>query len=126
MYGFLFHPAILRPSLGFWGNRGIRPFISGEHGNKSLKLKGTGEQRQFGGTGNIEHQDFDSGEQGKMSFFSGAKENRYPSERASILCKGALQTNVCLIITKLVLCKRVFITQANNDPVISYANQQLR
>ena len=29
------------------GNRGIRPCISGEQGNKSLKLKGTGEQRQF-------------------------------------------------------------------------------
>ena len=29
---------------GVWGNRGIRPFIYGEQGNKSLKLKGTGEQ----------------------------------------------------------------------------------
>ena len=38
------------------GNRGIRPFISGEQGNQSLKLKGTGEQRQFWGTGNIENQ----------------------------------------------------------------------
>ena len=28
---------------GVWGNRTIRPFISGEQGNKSLKLKGTGE-----------------------------------------------------------------------------------
>ena len=36
-------------------NRGIRPFISGEQGNNSLKLKGTGEQRQFWGTGNIEN-----------------------------------------------------------------------
>ena len=45
-------------------NRGIRSFISGEQGNKSLKLKGTGEQRQFWGTGNIENQDFDFGEQG--------------------------------------------------------------
>ena len=54
---------------GVWGNRGIRPFVSGEQGNKSLKLKGTGEQRQFGGTGNIENQDFDFGEQGKMLFF---------------------------------------------------------
>ena len=74
------------------GNRGIRPFTSGEQTNKSLKLKGTGEQRQFGGTGNIEHQDFDSGEQGKMPFFffRGKKENRYPAERASILCNGAL------------------------------------
>ena len=47
------------------GSRGM-PFISGKQGNKSLKLKGTGEQRQFWGTGNIENQDFDFGEQGKM------------------------------------------------------------
>ena len=42
------------PPRGF-GNRGIRPFISGEQGNKGLKLKGTGEQRQFWGIGNIEN-----------------------------------------------------------------------
>ena len=60
---------------GVLGNRGIRPFISGEQWNKSLKLKGTGEQRQFGGTGNIEYQDFDFGEQGKISiFFRGTRE----------------------------------------------------
>ena len=41
---------------GVLGNRGIRPFISGEQGNKSLKLMGTWEQRQFWGTGNIENQ----------------------------------------------------------------------
>ena len=35
---------------GILGNRGIRPSISGEQGNKSLKLKGKGEQRQFWGT----------------------------------------------------------------------------
>ena len=51
------------------GNRGIRPFISWEQGNKSLKLKGTGEQRQFWGTGNVENQDFDFGKQGKCPFF---------------------------------------------------------
>ena len=54
---------------GGLGNRGIRPHISGEQGNKSLKLKGTGKQRQFWETGNIESQDFDFGEQGKMPFF---------------------------------------------------------
>ena len=43
---------------GVLGNRGIRPFISGKLGNKSLKLKGTGEQGQFWETGNIENQDF--------------------------------------------------------------------
>ena len=54
---------------GLLGNRGIRSFISGEQGNKSLKLKETGEQRQFWGKGNIENQDFDFGEQGKMPIF---------------------------------------------------------
>ena len=57
---------------GVLGNRGIRPFISGE------QLKGMGEQRQFWGTGNIENQDFDFGEQGKMPIFSRDKGNRYP------------------------------------------------
>ena len=49
------------------------PFISGEHGNKSqsLKLKGTGEQSRFWGTGSIENKDFDFGEQGKMPIFQG-------------------------------------------------------
>ena len=32
---------------GVFGNMGIRPFISGEQGNKSLKLKGTGEKGNF-------------------------------------------------------------------------------
>ena len=60
---------------GVLGNREIRPLVSGEQGNKSLKLKGTGEQRQFWGTGNIENQDFDFGEQGKMLiFFRGTRE----------------------------------------------------
>ena len=34
------------------------PSFSGEQGNKSLNMKGTGEQRQFWETGNIENQDF--------------------------------------------------------------------
>ena len=53
-------------------NRGTRPFISGEQGNKSLKLKGIGEQR------NTEDQDFDLEEQGKMPIFLGEQGNRYP------------------------------------------------
>ena len=65
-FGFL---VIIEALPGVWGNRGIRSFISGEQWNKSLKLKGTREQRQFGGTGNIENQDFDFGEQGEMPFF---------------------------------------------------------
>ena len=63
------------------GNRGIRPFISGEQRNKSLKLKGTGEQRQFWGTENIENQDFDFGEQGKTPIFSEEQGNRYQQGR---------------------------------------------
>ena len=60
---------------GVWGNRRIRPFISGEQGNKSLKLKRTGEQKQFWGTWNIEKQDFDFGEQWKMPIvFRGTRE----------------------------------------------------
>ena len=65
----------MRPSQWFWGNMRIKPFISGEQGNKSLKLKGTGEQRQLWGTGNIENEDFDFGEKGKMPiFFRGTRE----------------------------------------------------
>ena len=68
---------------GVLGNRGIRPFISGEQGNKSIKLKGTGEQRQFWGTGTIENQDFDFGEQGKMPiFFQGNKGTNTPASPA--------------------------------------------
>ena len=66
------------------GNKGKRIFISRELGNKSLKLKGTGEQRQLWGTGNIENQDFDFGEQGKCRFFQGNKGTGTPSRMASI------------------------------------------
>ena len=66
------------------GNRGIRPFISGEQGNKSLKLKGTKEQRQFWGTGNRENQDFDFWEQGKMPmFFSRETREKVPPPSTS-------------------------------------------
>ena len=44
----------------------MTPFISGE---LKSRIEGTGEQRQFWGTGNIENQDFDLGEQGKYQFF---------------------------------------------------------
>ena len=68
----------LRPSQGFFRNRGIRPFISGEQENKSLKLKGTGDQSVLGSR---EHRKsrFDFGEQGEMPIFvSGEQGNRYP------------------------------------------------
>ena len=62
----------LEALLGVLENRRIKPFISGEEGN--IKLKGTGEQRQFWGTGNIENKYFDLGNKGKMLiFFKGNK-----------------------------------------------------
>ena len=58
-----------RPSQGF-GGTGTRAFLfSGEQGDKNIKIRGTGEHRQFWGTGNIENQDFVFGEQGH--FFEG-------------------------------------------------------
>ena len=56
------------------GNRGKRVFISGEQGNKCQILRGTGEQRQHWGTGNIRKQIFDflgTGEQANL--FQGNK-----------------------------------------------------
>ena len=43
---------------GVLGNRRKRVFISGEQGNKGQILRGTGEQRQYWGTGNIRKQFF--------------------------------------------------------------------
>ena len=65
---------------------GNKTIISGEQGNKDLKQKGTGEQRQFWGTGNIESQDFDFGEQGENAdvSFRGTRE-QVPPGRASQL-----------------------------------------
>ena len=72
MYVVMAIHSIIEALPGVLGNRGIRPFISGEQGNKRLKLKGTGEQGQFWGTRNLENQD-------KMPiFFSGEQGNRYP------------------------------------------------
>ena len=58
---------------GVLGNRGNRAFISGEPGNKGQILRGTWEQRQYWGTGNIK-QIFDfwgTGEQANL--FQGNK-----------------------------------------------------
>ena len=71
---------------GISGNKEIRPFISREQGNKSLKLKGIWEQRQFGRTGNIENQDFDFREQGKMPiFFFRRTKEQIPPGRAYVV-----------------------------------------
>ena len=71
---------------GVLGNRGTRAFISGEQGNKGQILKGTGEQRQYWGTGNIRKQIFDfwgTGEQANL--FQGNKGTGTPPGRASCI-----------------------------------------
>ena len=80
---FVTHPPLLRhineALPGLLGNMVTKPFISGEQGNKSLKMKFTGEQMQFRGTGNIVNQDFDIEEQGKMQiYFRGTREQVPP------------------------------------------------
>ena len=73
---------------GFFWKRGKRVFISGEQGNKGQILRGTGEQRQYWGTGNIRNQIFDfvgTGEQAKL--FQGTRE-QVPHGRASILSQS--------------------------------------
>ena len=70
---------IIEALPGVLGNRGTRAFISGEQGNKGQILKGTGEQRQYWGTGNIRKQIFDfwgTGEQANL--FQGNKEQVPP------------------------------------------------
>ena len=62
---------------GVLGNRGTKAFFQG---NKGLKIRGTGEHRQFWGTGNIENQAFVFGGQGnKAIFFEGTREQVPPS-----------------------------------------------
>ena len=59
---------------GVLGNKGNRAFISGEQGNKGQILRGTGEQRQYWGTGNIRKQIFDFLEIGEQAnLFQGNK-----------------------------------------------------
>ena len=66
----------MRPSQGFWGTR---PFISREQGNNGQFLRGTGEQRQYWGTGNIENKFSIFGEQGnKPIYFRGTREQVPP------------------------------------------------
>ena len=59
---------------GILGNRGIRPFISGEQGNKSIT------ERNRGTKAVLSNQDFDFGEQMKLPiFFQGNKGTGTPS-----------------------------------------------
>ena len=78
--GYRLRPKIKNQSIsdealpGVLGNRGKRVFISGGQGNKCQILRGTGEQRQYWGIGNIRKQIFDfwgTGEQANL--FQGNK-----------------------------------------------------
>ena len=64
---------LMRPSQEF-GEQGKRVFISEEQGNKGQIVRGTGEQRQYWGTGNIRKQIFDFGGTGEQAnLFQGNK-----------------------------------------------------
>ena len=65
----------MRPSQGFWGTGEKGYSFQGNRGNKGQILRGTGEQRQCLGTGNIRKQIFDYGEQGnKPIYFRGTRD----------------------------------------------------
>ena len=73
----------MRPSQGFWGNRENRAFISGE---QRPNIEGTGEQRQYWGTGNIRKQIFDFwGAEEQANLFLGNKGTGTPPGRASTI-----------------------------------------
>ena len=58
MTWFYLYAHVWDPPRGL-GDRRTRSFISGELGNKSLKLRGNRETRRFWGTGNIGNKYFD-------------------------------------------------------------------
>ena len=69
---------LMRPSQGFWGT-GEKGYLF--QGNKGQILRGTGEQRQYWGTGNIRKQIFNfvgTGEQANL--FHGNKGTGTPWE----------------------------------------------
>ena len=71
---------------GVLGNGEKRVFIAGEQGNKGQILRGTGEQKQYRGKGNIRKQIFDfwgAGEQANL--FQGNKGTGIPPGMASFL-----------------------------------------
>ena len=65
----------LRPSQGFLGTGEQGQFFQG---NKGLKIRGTGEHRQFLGTGNIKNQDFVFREQENAIFFFEVTKKQVP------------------------------------------------
>ena len=87
---------------GVLGNRGTRAFISGEQGNKGQFFRGTGERRQYWGTGNIENKFSIFGEQGNTPiYFRGTREQVPPPPpppgRASLFAYAFLSENLQLI-----------------------------
>ena len=79
-----FGSGVMRPSQGFWGTGEQGQFFQG---NKGLKIRGTGEHRQFWETGNIENQVFFFF--GTRPFFRGNKGTGTPPSpplgRASVI-----------------------------------------
>ena len=66
---------------GVLGNRGTKAFILGEQEDKGQILRGTGEQRQYWRTGNIENKVSMLGEQGnKPIYFRGTRQKAPPLE----------------------------------------------
>ena len=82
MYGAL--PRVL-------GNRGTNAFIPGEQGNKYLQMRGTWEQKQIWGTGNIGNADFDFWRtEEQTDLFQGNKGTGSPGRaHAGLHTKGA-------------------------------------
>ena len=74
VYGKNLKKSPIQALPGVLGNRGTRALIFGEQGNKGQILRGTGEQRQYFGTGNIRKQIFDFGGTGEQAnLFQGNK-----------------------------------------------------
>ena len=95
---------------GVLGKGEIRPFVSREQGNKSLKLKEAGEQMRIWGTGNIENQDFDFGSKGKCRFFQRNRGTGTPSPpgRASSIFRN-VQAHLIHLISKRVTAQYVSV-----------------
>ena len=78
-------------------------------------MRGTGEQRQFWGTGNIENQDFGFGEQGtKAIYFRGTRELVPPPPKASSPCDVHGHTHTAVLC---ILC--VFSTRESQEYITS-------
>ena len=93
---------------GVLGNRGKRVIISGEQGNKGQILRGTGEQRQYWGTGNIRKQFFDFGGTGEQAnLFQGNKGTGTHPGRASEIMEKLLFNLQHMSVLKAQLRQRI-------------------